>query len=93
MPNKQKESCCSPNMSAMSCSKVESLITVDERGQTVIPKDVRDKANIKSGDKLALISWEKDGKVCCLTLIKAEALIGMVQNMLGPMMEDLTTKK
>jgi hypothetical protein len=34
----------------------------------------REKADIHAGDKLALVSWEKDGKVCCLTLIKAKML-------------------
>ena len=92
MPKKEKESCCSPTMSNLSACKVESVIAVDERGQMVLPKEVREKANIKPGDKLALISWEKDGKVCCLSLIKAEDLIGMVQNVLGPMMQELIKK-
>ena len=73
----------------MSCCKVESLISVDERGQMVLPKEIRDKANIKAGDKLALISWEKDGKVCCFTLIKADDFGGMVKEMLGPMMKEM----
>jgi len=38
----------------------------------VLPKEIRDKANIRHGDKLALVSWEKDGKICCINLIKAE---------------------
>ena len=74
---------------ALSCCKVESLISVDERGQMVLPKEIRDKANIKAGDKLALISWEKDGKVCCFTLIKADDFGGMVKEMLGPMMKEM----
>ena len=37
----------------MSCCRVESIISVDERGQMVLPKDLRDKANIRAGDKLA----------------------------------------
>jgi AbrB family looped-hinge helix DNA binding protein len=71
------------------CCKVESLITVDERGQMVLPKDVREKANIQPGDKLALVSWEKDGEVCCVSLIKADELVGMVKGLLGPMMKDI----
>jgi AbrB family looped-hinge helix DNA binding protein len=69
--------------------KVESLISVDERGQMVLPKEIRDKANIRPGDKLAVISWEKSGKVCCISLIKAEDFAGMVKEMLGPMMKEL----
>jgi antitoxin PrlF len=52
----------------------------------VLPKDVREKAKIKPGDKLALISWEKNGSVCCLALMKAENLSGMVKDVLGPLL-------
>jgi len=65
------------------CCKVEALITVDERGQMVLPKDVRDKAKIKGGDKLALTTIEKEGAVCCLLLTKAEDLVSIVQATLG----------
>jgi bifunctional DNA-binding transcriptional regulator/antitoxin component of YhaV-PrlF toxin-antitoxin module len=54
----------------------------------VLPKDVRQKAGIDSGDKLALISWEKDGEVCCLALMKVENLSGIVQGILGPLVQD-----
>ncbi len=71
------------------CCKVESVISVDDRGQTVLPKEIRDKANIRAGDKLAVISWEKDGKVCCISLIKAEELTVMVKDILGPLMKEM----
>jgi len=74
---------------ALSCCKVESLLSVDERGQMVLPKEIRDKADIHAGDKLALISWEKDGKVCCFTLIKADDFGNMVKGLLGPMMKEM----
>jgi antitoxin PrlF len=32
------------------------MVSVDERGQMVLPKDLREKANIKAGDKLAVVS-------------------------------------
>ena len=72
--------------------KVESLVTVDDRGQMVLPKDLRDRAGIKGGDKLAVIGWEKGGKVCCLSLIKVEELSTMVKGVLGPLMGDLLPK-
>ncbi len=74
---------------AASCCRVESLVTVDERGQMVLPKEIREKAGIRAGDKLAVVSWEKGGKVCCISLIKAEEFAGMVKELLGPMMGDL----
>ena len=39
------ETCCTPP--AFGGCKVESLVTVDERGQMVLPKDLRDRAGIK----------------------------------------------
>jgi AbrB family looped-hinge helix DNA binding protein len=68
--------------------KVESVLSVDERGQMVLPKDIREKACIRTGDKLALISWEKDGGICCLALMKVENLSGMVKDVLGPLMHE-----
>ena len=50
----------------MSCCKVEALVSVDERGQMVLPKEVRDKANIKSGDKLAVASMGDNKNVLYL---------------------------
>ena len=72
-----------------SSCQVEALVSVDEKGQMVLPKSIRDKAGIQPGDKLVLVGWEKDGRVCCITMIKAEALAGMVKGLLGPMMKDL----
>jgi len=82
----EKASCSGPTCGKMSCCKVEAVISVDERGQMVLPKEMRDKAGIRTGDKLALVSWEKDGKVCCFTLIKADEFGDMVKGVLGPMM-------
>ncbi len=67
--------------------KVESIISVDERGQMVLPKELREKAGIMAGDKLAVTSWEKDGNVCCITLIKVEELVEMVKGQLGPVIK------
>jgi len=46
---------------------------------------VRERAGIQTGEKLALISCEKEGKVCCLALVKAGDLSGMVKGILGPL--------
>jgi len=73
------------------CCRVESMITVDERGQMVLPKEIRDKAGIQAGEKLALVSWQQDGEICCMLLIKSEELGGMVKNMLGPIMKEIVS--
>jgi antitoxin PrlF len=85
----EKASCSRPTWGKMSCCKVEALISVDERGQMVLPKEMRDKADIHTGDKLALVSWERDGKICCFTLIKANEFGDMVKGLLGPMMKEI----
>lgn len=69
------------------CCEVESIISIDERGQMVLPKELRDKANIHPGDKLALICLEKKGTIYCLSLVRVEELTGVVKDLLGPMMK------
>ncbi len=78
-----------PFTKGASCCAVEALVTVDERGQMVLPKELRAKAGIKAGDKLAVTSWEKDGEVCCIALIKAGTLDSMVKGIMGPLMKDI----
>jgi antitoxin PrlF len=91
MTRKSKnQPCCAPEIKEKDCCKIESLITVDERGQMVLPKELRDRANIQAGDKLALISWQKDGELCCFTLIKAEALAERVKEFLGPVLKSMS---
>jgi len=82
-------SCFDATVGASSCCKVESLISVDELGQMVLPKEIRNKANIRPGEKLALVSWEKDGKTCCISMIKVEAFGNMVKGLLEPMMKEV----
>jgi AbrB family looped-hinge helix DNA binding protein len=75
--------------SVAGCCGVESLITVDERGQMVLPKHIRDKAGIRGGDKLAVVTWEKDEQVWCVCLIKAAALTEILTSTLGPLLKDM----
>ena len=39
---------------------------------------------------LALVTREKNGKVCCISLIKAGEFADMVKGLLGPMMKEIT---
>ncbi len=84
-----KVTVCSPMGKGMGSCRVESIISVDERGQMVLPKELRDRANIQAGDKLAIASWEKEGEICCFYLIKTEHLAERVKDFLGPMMKDM----
>ncbi len=84
-----EKSCTPMNKECTSC-KVEALVSVDERGQMVLPKEIREKANIRAGDKLALVSCEKKDKTYCIFLIKADELTGMVKDVLSPLMKEMT---
>ena len=55
----------------------------------MLPKELREKANIRPGDKLAITSWEKDGKVCCISLTRAEELTDIVKAILAPVMKEI----
>ncbi|MDD3856987.1 MAG: HgcAB-associated protein [Methanoculleus sp.] len=78
-----------------SCSgacTIEAVVSVDARGQVVLPKDIRERAGIAPGDRLAVVFWGEGGDVCCITLIKASHFNGMVANLLSPMAEELTNE-
>ena len=89
----QKEECCYPKSVQASCCRIESVVTVDERGQMVLPKVIREKAGIKAGDKLAVVSMDKGDKVCCISLFKVDEFAGMLKDFLGPVMEDILDLK
>ncbi|HBU69802.1 MAG TPA: AbrB family transcriptional regulator [Elusimicrobia bacterium] len=74
----------------MGSCQVESIITIDDRGQMVLPKELRLKAGIKPGDKMVLVSWNKDSKVHCISLIKSDELSLMVKGKLGPIMKEMS---
>jgi len=57
---------------------------VDERGQMVLPKAIRDKAGIRPGDKLAIVTLVRDGRVCCIHLFRTDDLANGVKDILEP---------
>ncbi len=75
--------------SAAGCCKVESVVTVDDRGQMVLPKEIREKLKLGAGDKLALVTWQKGDRVCCISLIPVDDLADMVKGMLGPLIKEI----
>jgi AbrB family looped-hinge helix DNA binding protein len=64
------------------CCQVAAVVRVDERGQMVLPKDVRERMGLSAGDKLALTTIESNGEICCLVLVKADALVDGVRVMI-----------
>lgn len=89
MVKKTENESRAPSGFEASCCKIEAIIAIDNRGQMVLPKEIREKAEIQAGDKLAVVSWEKDGKVCCITLMKVEDLTGPVKDVLEPVIKDI----
>ncbi len=73
--------------------RIDAVVTMDAKGQFVLPKDLREKANIKPNDKIALIASEKDGEVCCIMMVKAERLVGAVTKTLGPLVRSLNKQE
>ncbi len=71
------------------CCSVEAVVTVDSRGQIVLPKELRSAAGIRAGDKLAVVRMLSGGRVCCLSLMKVEQLAGTVKEILGPVAREL----
>jgi AbrB family looped-hinge helix DNA binding protein len=71
-------------MTAKECCKISAIVNIDTKGQIVLPKDLREKANLKPNDKLALVALEKEGHVCCIVMLKADALENQVKCMLEP---------
>lgn len=67
------------------CCRIESVVTVDERGQMVLPKEIRRRANIRAGDKLAVVAFERGESICCISLLKVGELGDAVRDLLGPM--------
>jgi antitoxin PrlF len=84
--------CCSAVQENAGRCYVESVVSVDERGQMVLPKAIRDRAGIKAGAKLTVVGWEQDGRICCISLVKTEDFSGMLKGLLSPMMKQIIVK-
>lgn len=83
----ESDNCCASN--SVDGFQVDAVVSVDDRGQMVLPKEVREKAGIRAGDKVAVVSLKMHGEVCCTLLIKAETVAGMVKGMIGPLMNEI----
>lgn len=86
---KRKKKCDAQIGGGAGCCQVEALISVDERGQMVLPKELRERVGINPGNKLAVVSMERNGELCCIALIKVDSLSELVKGMLGPVMKEI----
>jgi antitoxin PrlF len=72
---------------------INAVVTMDAKGQIVLPKDLREKANLKPNEKIAVVACEKEGEVCCIMLVKADRLVGAVTKALGPLLKSVTNQE
>lgn len=89
MKSERKKSSRIASDMGMGCCQVEAVVSIDERGQMVLPKEVREKANIRAGDKMAVITWGQGETSCCICLIKTEEFTQMLKGVLGPMFKEI----
>lgn len=67
------------------CCQVEAVVTIDKRGQIILPKEVRQKAGMKEGDKFAVISCGSEDAICCVVLVSTDKYTDTTKNILGPL--------
>jgi AbrB family looped-hinge helix DNA binding protein len=71
------------------CS-LEALVSIDQRGQIILPKELREKAELKAGDKLAILSaCDENQKICCFILIKAEIIEKIAVERISPVLRSI----
>ncbi|MBI4687508.1 MAG: hypothetical protein HY756_06980 [Nitrospirae bacterium] len=52
------------------CCKIDSVISVGKDRQITLPEGC-----CEIGDKMTVIDWLKDGKTCCICLVKGSVTI------------------
>jgi antitoxin PrlF len=73
--------------------RIDAIVTMDAKGQIVLPKDLREKANFRPNEKIAVVACEKGDEVCCIMMIKAEKLGVAVSKTLGPLLKGVIQKE
>jgi len=77
-------------MKTCKVTRIEAVLTVDNKGQILLPKDLRDRGNIQTGDKLvAIAGTDEKGEICCIILVKAELLDKGIRETIGPLLREV----
>lgn len=79
----ENTTCCNS-----SCS-IEAVVSIDERGQLVLPKDLREKFGVRAGDKFVIVSIENNSSLCCIAFIKSDQLNNIVMGQIAPVFTTL----
>jgi len=80
---KKPQLCCDEP----SCCRIVAIVSVDARGQMVLPKALRQQLGIVPGDKLAVTTWGRADDAVCLILSKANDLAPKIEELLRPLLE------
>ena len=77
-------------MKSCKATRIEAVLTVDNKGQILLPKELREKANVKAGDKFVTIAGcDEKGEICCLILVKADLIDEKLRSILSPMLKEI----
>ena len=87
-----QDGCTSP-LDLEGCCQVEAVVTVDERGQMVLPKDVREKMGIGPKEKLAVVTWGVRSSSPFVALIRAQDMARWARSFLGPVLDEMHSEE
>lgn len=69
--------------------ELSAVVTVDARGQLVLPAEIRRRLGLKGGEKFALIPCGSAACPSALTLIRVDELGKALQGILGPLLRSV----
>jgi bifunctional DNA-binding transcriptional regulator/antitoxin component of YhaV-PrlF toxin-antitoxin module len=69
--------------------RVEAVVSVDGRGQLVLPASLRAGMGLRGGEKFAVVTHPMENGAACILLLKVEDLTTALKEHLGPMFEHL----
>lgn len=77
-------------MKICKATKIEAILTIDSKGQILLPKELREKASLKPGDRLVTIAGcDEEGQICCFILLKGEVVDEEVRKVISPMLKEM----
>lgn len=79
-------SCNCRGRNSLDGCRVEAVVSIDARGQMVLPKELRERAGFRAGQRLALLSWSKEDRLCCVTIQDADAIAEVLRRAYGPLL-------
>ena len=86
-------SSCRPDSEGSCSCSVEAVLSVDERGQMVLPKAMRTALGVENGGKLAAVTMQQGQEMCCVTLMRTDRLDGMARSFLSPIVSAVFGEK